>query len=72
VVVSAYEGCVKPEAKIYQILLDRYHLNADETIFIDDSPINCEACDNLGIKSIVFHGEYDEVIKKFKELGINI
>ena len=35
-VISAYEHTIKPSYKIYQILLDRYHLIADESLFIVD------------------------------------
>ena len=30
--------CIKPEAEIYKLLLDRYHLVPQECVFIDDRP----------------------------------
>lgn len=51
-VISAHEKVVKPADEIYQILLDRYHLNPLESVFIDDSIANINACQRLGITGI--------------------
>lgn len=48
-VVSCYEKVVKPGVEIYKILVDRYSLKADETLFIDDRKSNVEAAQNEGI-----------------------
>lgn len=48
-VVSCYEKVVKPDVEIYKILVDRYSLKADETLFIDDRKSNVEAAQNEGI-----------------------
>ena len=42
-VVSCEEGVVKPEPRIYEILLDRFGLDPAETLFIDDRRSNLEA-----------------------------
>ncbi len=39
-VVSAFYHVSKPDAKIYEILLKKYHLKGQECIFIDDRPEN--------------------------------
>ena len=54
VVVSAFERCIKPDPAIYHILLDRYHLKAEECIFIDDRQINVDTADNIGMKGHLF------------------
>ena len=46
-------GTRKPEAKIFEIVLDRMGFVAEETLFIDDSPPNIEGATNLGIKAIL-------------------
>ncbi len=51
-VISAEENIVKPDEKIYQILLDRYHLKAEDCLFIDDSLGNIHAAQRLHIKGI--------------------
>lgn len=53
-VVSGFEGIKKPSPEIYQILLQRYNLKAEECIFIDDSPANIEAGQAQGISGILF------------------
>jgi 2-haloacid dehalogenase len=59
IVVSGHEGIVKPDARIYRILLERHALVAEETIFIDDQPRNIEAARALGIAAIRFTGAAD-------------
>ena len=54
VVVSGEEKVIKPAPRIYRILLDRYGLKAEESVFIDDSPANVEAARQLGFRGIVF------------------
>ena len=53
-VVSGAEGYVKPDPKLFQILLDRYHLKAEECLFIDDNTDNVAAAEKLGLQGIVF------------------
>ncbi len=36
IIISAYEHIVKPDEKIFETLLHRYHLIPQETLFIDD------------------------------------
>lgn len=53
-VYSCDVKCVKPEKECYEALLNKYNLNREECIFIDDTKINVDAANNLGIKSILF------------------
>ena len=53
-VVSCEEHTVKPEPQIYRILLERYGLQPDETLFIDDRRANIEAAEALGIHGRLF------------------
>ena len=45
---------MKPEPRIYEILLERYGLTPSETLFIDDREMNIEAAAALGIHGFVF------------------
>ncbi len=54
-IISSAEGCVKPEMKIYQLLLDRFNLNPLETLFIDDREANITACEEIGINGFHFN-----------------
>lgn len=53
-VVSCEERVVKPEPEIYELLLSRYGLEASETLFVDDRPINIEAAAAFGIAGHLF------------------
>ena len=55
-VVSGAEGLVKPDPRLFQVLLDRYALRAEECIFVDDNPDNVAAACQMGMKGIVFSG----------------
>ena len=46
--------CMKPQHRIYKLLLERYHISPGEAIFFDDRENNVEAARELGIKSVVF------------------
>ena len=51
IVVSAYEHVIKPDKKIFEILLNRYHLKPEECLFIDDDDTgkSFETANKLGI-----------------------
>lgn len=53
-VVSCEEGTVKPEPRIYRILLDRYGLTPADTLFIDDRAANIAAARAAGIDGFLF------------------
>jgi len=54
IVISCRIRKVKPDIEIYQYLLNKFHLSANETVFIDDMDVNLEAASTLGIKTIKF------------------
>ena len=72
VVVSSYIGLVKPQPEIFKYILDKYNLEADECVFIDDSTLNVEGATYSGLKGIVFHNDYKEVREKLINLGVNV
>lgn len=53
-VYSYQEHICKPDRGIYEVLLSRYALRADETVFLDDAEANVEAANRLGIHGILF------------------
>ena len=55
-VVSGAEGLVKPDPRLFQVLLNRYQLKAEECIFVDDNPDNVAAASGMGMRGIVFVG----------------
>ncbi|MDN3582250.1 HAD family hydrolase [Mucilaginibacter flavus] len=69
VVVSGTEKMRKPTPAFYQILLDRYQVNATEALFIDDNYRNVLAAEVMGIKSIHFKSA-EELEVELNGLGI--
>ena len=55
-VVSGAEGLVKPDTRLFRVLLDRFGLQASDCIFIDDNPANVAAASDMGMVGIVFAG----------------
>jgi 2-haloacid dehalogenase len=53
-IVSSEVQMVKPNPKIYKILLSRYSLLPDNSIFTDDSLCNISGAERVGIKGILF------------------
>jgi 2-haloacid dehalogenase len=49
IVVSAEERMLKPDVRIYQILIDRNDLAPEQCLFIDDSLANVETARQLGM-----------------------
>ena len=60
---------IKPEPEIYQILLEKYNLVAEECVFLDDRQDNCEAAQKQGIHAIVFTTQ-EEALKQLEQLGV--
>ncbi|MGG7550161.1 HAD family hydrolase [Chryseobacterium arthrosphaerae] len=52
IVVSGTEKLIKPDPAIWHILLERYHIQAGESVFIDDNPKNIEMARSLGFATI--------------------
>ena len=53
-IYSYQEHLIKPDYDIYNLLINRFNLNKDETIFFDDKAKNVKAANEVGIKSYVF------------------
>ena len=53
-VVSGNEGVIKPSAAIYNLLLERFSLKADECVFVDDNYNNIKGAEAVGIEGILF------------------
>ncbi len=54
---------VKPNKDIFEYLLNKYNIKADETIFIDDSEKNVAGAEKAGIKGYLFDGDADKLRK---------
>lgn len=54
IIVSGQEKMIKPNKQIYQLLLNRYNLKAENTVFIDDNINNIKASEEVGLYGIHF------------------
>ena len=70
-VLSYLEHQIKPYDAIYKTLIDRYNINPNESIFIDDNARNIETGNKLGfIGKKVEQDDYDSIINCLKDLQI--
>ena len=61
ILVSSDVHLIKPDVRIYELLCETYGLLAQECVFIDDRPENVEAAIRIGMKGIVFEGDYGKI-----------
>lgn len=69
-IISALEHMVKPDREIYNLLLNRYHLKPEESLFIDDLEPNVKAAQAVGINTLHFtnkHKGCEEIRERLKE-----
>lgn len=69
IIVSGDEKLLKPDPAFFKLLTDRYPVIPEESLFIDDNPVNVEAAKNLGYKVIRFHSP-DQLRQELSEMGI--
>ena len=67
--VSGEENTRKPFADFYQLLLDRFSLKPEESIFIDDNLRNIKAAQAMGIYSIHFTSPA-QLVEDLKNLNL--
>lgn len=65
-IVSCEVGLIKPEREIYNLLLDRYNLVPEQTMFIDDRKPNVDAAAEVGINP--FHFDRNDPKKSCEQL----
>ena len=70
-VLSLFDGCIfsadykltKPSREIFELLCNKFNLVPEETLFIDDSEINTQGAEAVGINTYLF----DQNPEKLKE-----
>lgn len=70
-VISCYCHFLKPNPRIYELLLAKYGLTPEETLFIDDTKVNVEGAEKIGITGI--HLDLPEMLENLlKNKGIEL
>ena len=75
IIISAHEHLIKPDEKVFRLLLDRYKLNAEECLFIDDDPSeeNYKTANKMEIKGRrIIPNSAEDVRKLLLEFNIEI
>ncbi len=70
--ISADEKVMKPNPVIYQKLLEKFSLKAEECFFIDDAPANIEGAYCCGISGFIFHYDVSALRRRLREMGVNV
>jgi len=68
-VISALEGLTKPDPAVYELMLARLGVTAEEAIFIDDWRTNVEAARQAGMRGVHFQGP-GPLRKRLRQMGI--
>lgn len=68
-IFSYKEKVIKPEAEIYERLIERYNLIPGESVFLDDTLVNLTAAARKGIKTILFQSR-EQALLELKKLGV--
>ena len=70
-IVSYRHGLLKPDPAIFEKFLSVYGKNAEECVFVDDTPVNAESAAALGFHTVILKNIDDltDELAKFEELG---
>jgi epoxide hydrolase-like predicted phosphatase len=67
IIISAEARMMKPDAGIFELALSQAGVKASESVFVDDLMTNIEACQQTGMKGILFR-DPQEALKELKQL----
>ena len=72
-VASCDVKLLKPERRIYEHLLEKFNLKAEECFFIDDMSVNAEGARAVGMKAHHFANHDVEALENaLRQYGVNI
>jgi putative hydrolase of the HAD superfamily len=69
IVDSAFVGCRKPEARIYELTLERIGMPAEACLFIDDLQPNIEGAEAAGMNAVHFRDNEQAIAEIRSALG---
>lgn len=67
IVISYEVGLLKPDAAIYQLMLDRLGVQPEEAVFVDDQLPNIEGARKVGLNTIL-HESREQVFDALREI----
>ncbi len=69
-ILSYRDKVIKPSKEIYELLLQRYDLKAEECVFLDDTEKNILGAREAGLFGIVFKNK-EQAVDELRGLGVN-
>ena len=54
IIYSHEVGLAKPDRRIYELTCDQLQVRAEETIFVDDLPVNVNAAREIGLQGVLY------------------
>lgn len=69
--LSYRAGCMKPEARIFDLAIQKAGVAPESIFFTDDRPENVEAAQRAGIQALQFHSE-NQIKRDMLSLGMAI
>jgi epoxide hydrolase-like predicted phosphatase len=54
IVISCEVGLLKPDAAIFELVLERLGIQANEAVFVDDRVVNIEGAQKVGMHTVLF------------------
>ena len=68
-ILSYKDKVTKPDRKIYELLLERYGLKAEECVFLDDTKKNIDGARAVGIQGILFQ-DREQAVEELRKMGV--
>ena len=62
----------KPDPRIYQALLDKYHLKAEECVFIDDRPENVQTAFSMGFAGVQMKDSVGTLVRSLTTCNVSL
>jgi len=70
-IISSKVKLLKPELEIYNELISRYRIKAEESIFIDDTAENLKGAEKAGLRTILFRSP-EELVWELRVLKVKL
>ena len=68
-ILSYEDKVIKPDRRIYELLLERFGLKAEECVFMDDTEKNLPPAGKLGIRTILFR-DRKQAAEELRKMGV--
>ena len=68
-ILSYKDKVTKPDRQIYELLLTRYGLKAEECVFLDDTRKNIDGAQAVGVHGVLFQNRA-QAVEELKKLGV--